>query len=220
MSENRSLRTALFRKKPLASFVVETGATTEGGELNRSFGVFALTMFGVGATIGTGIFIVLNTAVPEAGPGVIVSFAIAGVTAALTALCYAEMASMIPVSGSSYSYSYATLGELVAYGVGWCLLLEYGVSAGAIVVGWQRRSGRPSASWVCRRAPRRGPSSDARSRPAGPRPRPRRPTPRPARPSQRPRRPTAPAAPACPRSSSSRSPGAPGPPAAAPDAAR
>lgn len=136
MPENRSLRTALFRRKPISAFVVETGATTEGGELNRTFGVFALTMFGVGATIGTGIFIVLNVAVPEAGPGVIASFAIAGVTAALTALCYAELASMIPVSGSSYSYTYATLGEVVAYCVGWCLLLEYGVSAGAIVVGW------------------------------------------------------------------------------------
>jgi APA family basic amino acid/polyamine antiporter len=136
MSDNASLLTTLFRKKPVTSFVVETGATTEGGELKRTLGVFQLTMFGVGATIGTGIFIVLNSAVPEAGPGVIVSFAIAGVTAALTALCYAELASMIPVSGSSYSYSYATLGEIVAYAVGWCLLLEYGVSAGAIVVGW------------------------------------------------------------------------------------
>jgi APA family basic amino acid/polyamine antiporter len=133
---NQSMRTALLRRKPVASFVAETGATSEGGELKRTIGLFQLTMFGVGATIGTGIFIVLNTAVPKAGPGVIVSFAIAGVTAALTALCYAELASMIPVSGSSYSYTYATLGEVVAYCVGWCLLLEYGVSAGAIVVGW------------------------------------------------------------------------------------
>lgn len=130
------LRTALFRRKPIAAFVTETGATSEGGELKRTMGLFQLTMLGVGATIGTGIFIVLNAAVPKAGPGVIVSFAIAGVTAALTALCYAELASMIPVSGSSYSYTYATLGEVVAYCVGWCLLLEYGVSAGAIVVGW------------------------------------------------------------------------------------
>jgi basic amino acid/polyamine antiporter, APA family len=130
------LRTDLLRKKPISAFVAETGATTDGGELKRSIGLFQLTMFGVGATIGTGIFIVLNAAVPEAGPGVIVSFAIAGVTAALTALCYAELASMIPVSGSSYSYTYATLGEVVAYCVGWCLLLEYGVSAAAIVVGW------------------------------------------------------------------------------------
>ncbi|MEJ3655455.1 amino acid permease [Actinomycetes bacterium KLBMP 9759] len=130
------LRTALMRRKPVAAFVAETGAKSDGGELRRSMGVFQLTMLGVGATIGTGIFIVLNSAVPEAGPGVILSFAIAGITAALTALCYAELASTIPVSGSSYSYAYATMGEIVAYGVGWCLLLEYGVSAGAIVVGW------------------------------------------------------------------------------------
>ncbi len=78
----------------------------------------------------------LTAAVPEAGPGVIVSFVIAGITAALTALCYAEIASTIPVSGSSYSYAYATLGEFVAYIVGACLLLEYAVSASAIAVGW------------------------------------------------------------------------------------
>lgn len=136
MSDNGSLRAAALRRKPVEAFVAETGATSEGGELKRTFGVFQLTMFGVGATIGTGIFIVLNTAVPTAGPGVVVSFAIAGVTAALTALCYAELASTIPVSGSSYSYAYASIGELAAYGVGWCLLLEYAVSAGAIVVGW------------------------------------------------------------------------------------
>jgi basic amino acid/polyamine antiporter, APA family len=136
MNQRQPLASTLLRRKPVSMFVAETGATTEGGELKRTIGLFQLTLFGVGATIGTGIFIVLNEAVPEAGPGVIVSFAIAGVTAALTALCYAELASTIPVSGSSYSYTYATLGEAVAFIVGWCLLLEYGVSAGAIVVGW------------------------------------------------------------------------------------
>jgi basic amino acid/polyamine antiporter, APA family len=93
-------------------------------------------MFGVGATIGTGIFIVLSEAVPEASPGVIVSFVLAGITAALTAVCYAELASTIPVSGSSYSYTYATMGEIVAFGVAACLLLEYGVSSAAVSVGW------------------------------------------------------------------------------------
>jgi APA family basic amino acid/polyamine antiporter len=136
MNGQQSLKTAFARRKPVSAFVAETGAATDSGELKRTFGLFQLTLFGVGATIGTGIFIVLNVAVPTAGPAVIVSFAIAGVTAALTGLCYAEMASRIPVSGSSYSYAYATLGELTAYGIGWCLLLEYGVSAGAIVVGW------------------------------------------------------------------------------------
>ena len=98
-------------------------------------------MFGVGSTIGTGIFFVLSQTVPTAGPAVIVSFAIAGVVAGLTALCYAEMASMIPVSGSSYSYAYATLGEGVAYFVAACLILEYGISAAAVAVGWFTQSG-------------------------------------------------------------------------------
>jgi basic amino acid/polyamine antiporter, APA family len=93
-------------------------------------------MFGVGATIGTGIFFVLSQAVPVAGPAVILSFVIAGTVAGLTAVCYAELASAVPVSGSSYSYAYATLGELPAMGVAACLLLEYGVSAAAVAVGW------------------------------------------------------------------------------------
>ena len=95
----------LFRRKPVEAFVTETNPDTEGGELERSIGLFQLTLFGVGATIGTGIFIVLTEAVPEAGPAVLLSFALAGITAALTAVCYAELASTIPVSGSSYSYT-------------------------------------------------------------------------------------------------------------------
>lgn len=93
-------------------------------------------MFGVGSTIGTGIFFVLSQAVPEAGPAVIVSFVVAGVAAGLAAICYAELASAVPVSGSSYSYAYATLGEAVAMGVAACLLLEYGVATAAVSVGW------------------------------------------------------------------------------------
>lgn len=93
-------------------------------------------MFGVGSTIGTGIFFVLSQAVPEAGPGVIVSFIIAGIAAGLAAICYAELASAVPVSGSSYSYAYSTLGEVVAMGVAACLLLEYGVATAAVAVGW------------------------------------------------------------------------------------
>ncbi len=93
-------------------------------------------MFGVGSTVGTGIFFVLSQAVPEAGPSVIVSFIIAGIAAGLSAICYAELASAVPVSGSSYSYAYATLGEAVAMGVAACLLLEYGVSTAAVAVGW------------------------------------------------------------------------------------
>lgn len=113
----------LFRRKPVDAFVSETRPDAEGGVLNRSIGLFQLTMFGVGATNGTDIFIVMTEAVPEVGPGVILSFFLAGITAALTAVCYAELASSIPVSGSSYSYTYATMGEIVAFLVAACLLL-------------------------------------------------------------------------------------------------
>ncbi len=131
-------RGSLFRRKPVEAFVSETRPDAEGGELERSIGLFQLTLFGVGATIGTGIFIVLTEAVPVAGPAVVWSFVIAGVVAGLTAVCYAELASAVPVSGSSYSYAYATLGEVVAMGVAACLLLEYGVSSAAVAVGWSQ----------------------------------------------------------------------------------
>lgn len=125
-----------FRRKPVAVMSEETGVDHGGGELARTIGLFQLSMIGVGATIGTGIFFVMSQAVPVAGPAVIWSFVIAGVVAGLTAVCYAELASAVPVSGSSYSYAYATLGEVVAMGVAACLLLEYGVSSAAVAVGW------------------------------------------------------------------------------------
>lgn len=93
-------------------------------------------MIGVGGTVGTGIFFILSEAVPEAGPAVIFSFLLAAFVAGLTVVCYAELASIIPSSGSSYAYTYATMGELVAFVVGACLVLEYGVSAAAVAVGW------------------------------------------------------------------------------------
>src|SRR6478672_3861270 len=133
-----SLNEKLFRRKPVVEMEEETGSETGKSELARSIGLFQLTMFGVGATIGTGIFFVLSQAVPVAGPAVIWSFVIAGTVAGLTAVCYAELASAVPVSGSSYSYAYATLGELPAVGVAACLLLEYGVSAAAVAVGWSQ----------------------------------------------------------------------------------
>jgi amino acid transporter len=126
-----------FRRKPVGEMAAESGADGHGGgELSRSIGLFQLTMIGIGCTIGTGIFFVMSEAVPTAGPAVIWSFVIAGVVAGLTAVCYAELASAVPVSGSSYSYAYATLGEVVAMGVAACLLLEYGVSSAAVAVGW------------------------------------------------------------------------------------
>ena len=128
----------LFRRKPVPEMSAETGTDSGQSELARSIGLFQLSMFGVGATIGTGIFFVLSQAVPVAGPAVIWSFVLAGAVAGFTAICYAELASAVPVSGSSYSYAYATLGELPAIGVAACLLLEYGVSAAAVAVGWSQ----------------------------------------------------------------------------------
>src|SRR3954447_2833317 len=133
-----SLWREVLRRKPVTAMTEETGTDTGTGELARSIGLFQLSMFGIGATIGTGIFIVLTAAVPVAGPAVIVSFVFAGVVAGLTAIFYAELPSGVPVSGSSYSYAYATLGEGVAMIVAACLLLEYGVSAAAVAVGWSQ----------------------------------------------------------------------------------
>ncbi|MFT3942542.1 MAG: amino acid permease [Ancrocorticia sp.] len=106
--------------------------------LKRSMSTFQLTLIGVGGTIGTGIFFILSEAVPKAGPAVLVSFILAAVVAGLTVVCYAELASMMPSSGSSYSYTYATMGEMTAFIVGACLILEYGVSAAAVAVGWSQ----------------------------------------------------------------------------------
>ena len=133
-----SLLHQVLRRKPVGEMTAETGVDSGEGELARSIGLFQLTLFGVGATIGTGIFIVLTQAVPVAGPAVVWSFVLAGAVAGFTAICYAELASAVPVSGSSYSYAYATLGEGVAMIVAACLLLEYGVSAAAVAVGWSQ----------------------------------------------------------------------------------
>ncbi|MFI5983003.1 amino acid permease [Streptomyces sp. NPDC051555] len=131
----RPLLHSLIRRKPVERLVAE-GGQGEGGSLRRSLTMWQLTMLSIGATLGTGIFVVLGEAAPLAGPAVTISFVIAGVTALLSALSYAELAGSIPVSGSSYSYSYATMGELVAWVCGWCLVLEYGVSVAAVAVGW------------------------------------------------------------------------------------
>ncbi len=111
-------------------------ATAEKKGLHRSLGAFQLTMLGVGAIIGTGIFVLTAEAAQKAGPGMLLSFIIAGVVCAVAALCYSEMASMVPVSGSAYTYSYAVMGEMLAWMVGWALVLEYAVAAGAVAVGW------------------------------------------------------------------------------------
>ena len=111
-------------------------ATAEKKSLRRSLGPIQLTMLGIGGVIGTGIFVLTAEAAQKAGPGMMLSFIIAGAVSACAALCYAELASMVPVSGSSYTYTYAVLGELMAWLVGWALVLEYAVAASAVSVGW------------------------------------------------------------------------------------
>ncbi|WP_432245787.1 amino acid permease [Arthrobacter sp. G.S.26] len=130
-----SLGAQLLRRKPIAQMVTEAGDAQDGPRLVRSFGVLQLTMISVGATLGTGILVILGESVPLAGPAIWISFAIAGLAALLSAVSYAEMAGMVPVSGSSYSYTYATMGEGMAWICGWCLVLEYAVSVAAVAVG-------------------------------------------------------------------------------------
>src|SRR5689334_15476872 len=120
------------RIKPLDSIL----ATAEKKSLKRSLGAFQLTLLGIGAVIGTGIFVLTATAAQKAGPGMMVSFIVAGIVCALAALCYSELASMVPVAGSAYTYSYAVMGEMVAWLVGWALILEYALGASAVAVGW------------------------------------------------------------------------------------
>lgn len=111
-------------------------ATAEKKSLHRTLGALQLTMLGIGAIIGTGIFVLTAEAANKAGPAMMISFVIAAVVCALAALCYSELASMVPVSGSAYTYSYATFGEIVAWIVGWALVLEYAIAASAVSVGW------------------------------------------------------------------------------------
>jgi APA family basic amino acid/polyamine antiporter len=123
---------ANWRIKSLDSIL----ATAEKKALTRSLGAFQLTMLGIGGIIGTGIFVLTAEAAQVAGPAMLISFVLAAVVCGLAALCYAELASMVPVSGSAYTYSYATFGEILAWIVGWALVLEYAVAASAVAVGW------------------------------------------------------------------------------------
>ena len=123
----------LFARKS----VEQMHAEHQAGELKKSLGAVNLVLLGIGCIIGTGIFVLTGRAAAEfAGPGIMISFVITGMLCALVALCYSELAAAIPVSGSAYSYSYASLGEFVAWIMGVLLLLEYGVAASTVAVGW------------------------------------------------------------------------------------
>jgi basic amino acid/polyamine antiporter, APA family len=130
----------IFRTKSLDALLAAT--QEEGHKLKRSLGPINITLLGIGAIIGAGIFATIGTAAagdasrPGAGPSLTVSFVITAVVCAFTALCYAEMAAMVPISGSAYTYSYATLGELVAWIIGWDLILEYAIGNVAVAISW------------------------------------------------------------------------------------
>jgi APA family basic amino acid/polyamine antiporter len=122
----------LDRIKPLDAIL----ATAQKKSLHRSLGAIQLTLFGIGCIIGTGIFVLTSAGAQKAGPGLMLAFVIAGAVCIVAALCYAEIAAMIPVAGSAYTYSYATMGEFLAWTVGWALVLEYAIAASAVSVGW------------------------------------------------------------------------------------
>ena len=122
----------LDRIKPLDAIL----ATAEKKSLHRSLGALQLMLFGIGCIIGTGIFVLTSAGAQKAGPGLMLAFVIAGAVCIVAALCYAEIAAMIPVAGSAYTYSYATMGEFLAWTVGWALILEYAIAASAVSVGW------------------------------------------------------------------------------------
>ena len=135
MNNSPSLTSQIFRRKPAATLMSE--ASAEGFGLKRALGALDLTLLGIGAIVGAGIFVLTGVAAARyAGPAIVLSFVVSGFACAMAALCYAEFAAMIPVAGSAYSYSYATMGELVGWIIGWDLVLEYAVGAAAVAVGW------------------------------------------------------------------------------------
>src|SRR5436305_9015356 len=127
----------LWTKKSIAVLQQEAAGESEATTLRRALGALNLTRLGVGATIGAGIFVLTGTAAARyAGPAIVLSFVLAGLGCLFSGLCYAELASMIPIAGSAYTYAYATLGELVAWIIGWDLILEYLFGAATVAVGW------------------------------------------------------------------------------------
>src|SRR3982075_1453329 len=125
----------LFAKKPMSMLMSES---QEAGahSLKRTLGPFQLTALGVGAVIGAGIFVLSGLGAHYAGPSLMLSFVLSGLGCAFAGLCYAEFAAMIPLAGSAYTYAYATLGELIAWIIGWDLTLEYGMGASTVSSGW------------------------------------------------------------------------------------
>jgi APA family basic amino acid/polyamine antiporter len=143
---------SLFRTKSIDRLMAEAAASGEG-TLKRTLGPWQLIALGIGAIIGAGLFVRTAAAIAErAGPSVVLAFVVAGIGCAFAGLCYAEFASMIPVAGSAYTYSYATMGELVAWIIGWDLVLEYAVGAATVAIAWAEYFNRMVA-WFGPRIP-------------------------------------------------------------------
>jgi len=127
---------ALFRTKSIDRLLADAAVSGEG-TLRRTLGPVALVALGIGAIIGAGLFVRTAAAIADrAGPSVTLAFIVAGIGCAFAGLCYAEFASMIPVAGSAYTYAYATFGELLAWIIGWDLILEYALATATVAVGW------------------------------------------------------------------------------------
>src|SRR6186713_1863397 len=131
---------SLFRKKPLSAILHDAKHGTGDGhgapELKKVLGVRDLTSMGIAAVIGAGIFSTIGQAAYDGGPGVVFLFIITAVTCGFTALCYAEFASRVPVAGSAYTYSYVTFGEIIAWIIGWALILEYAIGNVVVSISW------------------------------------------------------------------------------------
>ncbi|MGO9106640.1 MAG: amino acid permease, partial [Dissulfurispiraceae bacterium] len=125
----------LFLKKKLSDLTIEAFEERHG--LKRSLGPVSLVLLGIGVIIGAGIFVLTGHAAAQiAGPAIVISFIISGIACAFAGLCYAEFASMIPMAGSAYTYAYATLGQFVAWIIGWDLILEYTLGSTTVAIGW------------------------------------------------------------------------------------
>ena len=127
---------SLFATKPMARIMAESESDNS---LRRSLGPLSLISLGVGGIIGAGIFTLTGVAAAQnAGPGLVISFVLAAVGCVFAGLCYSEFSTMIPISGSAYTYAYATMGEMIAWIIGWDLILEYSVGAATVSIGWSQ----------------------------------------------------------------------------------
>jgi len=132
----QSLSVALRRRKPIAEILRSHASSSRKDKLKKCLGPFDLILYGVGSSIGAGIYSLIGLGAQEAGPGVALSFAICGISCIFTSLCYSEFSSRVPVAGSAYTFVYASFGEFAAWLIGWNLTLGYGVSSAVVARSW------------------------------------------------------------------------------------